>query len=104
MSIALYGQKKLELLRRFLPYENGTPSHDQLGILFCGKACNIGPLEEDSATKFDPLPLVLRFRGIDRKRFSVKLLLSKRSVSQDDLHRIVWVSMSGGVAPSPFMR
>ena len=32
-SIALYGQKKLELLRRFLPYENGTPSHDQLGIL-----------------------------------------------------------------------
>ena len=33
-SIALYGQKKLELLRRFLPYENGTPSHDQLGILF----------------------------------------------------------------------
>ena len=33
-SIALYGQKKLELLRRFLPYENGTPSHDQLEILF----------------------------------------------------------------------
>ena len=33
-SIALYGQKKLELLRRFLPFENGTPSHDQLGILF----------------------------------------------------------------------
>ena len=24
-SIALYGQKKLELLRRLLPYENGTP-------------------------------------------------------------------------------
>ena len=33
-SIALYGQKKLGLLRRFLPFENGTPSHDQLGILF----------------------------------------------------------------------
>ena len=33
-SIALYGQKKLELLRRFLPFENGTPCHDQLGILF----------------------------------------------------------------------
>ena len=31
-SIALYGQKKLELLRRFLPFESGTPSHDQLGI------------------------------------------------------------------------
>ena len=25
-SIALYGQKKLELLRRFLPFESGTPS------------------------------------------------------------------------------
>lgn len=33
-SIALYGRKKLELLRRFLPFENGTPCHDQLGILF----------------------------------------------------------------------
>ena len=34
VSIALYGQKKLDLLRRFLPFEQGTPSHDQLGILF----------------------------------------------------------------------
>ncbi len=33
-SIALYGRKKLELLRRFLPFSDGTPSHDQLGILF----------------------------------------------------------------------
>ena len=34
VSIALYGQKKVALLRRFLPFEDGTPSHDQLGILF----------------------------------------------------------------------
>ena len=33
-SIALYGDKKLELLRRFLPFKDGTPSHDQRGILF----------------------------------------------------------------------
>lgn len=33
-SIALYGRKKISLLRRFLSYEHGTPSHDQLGILF----------------------------------------------------------------------
>ncbi|WP_419906276.1 ISAs1 family transposase [Hoeflea sp.] len=33
-SVALYGEKKLELLRRFLSFENGTPCHDQLGILF----------------------------------------------------------------------
>ncbi len=34
VAIALYGEKKLGFLRRFLPYENGTPSHDQLGYLF----------------------------------------------------------------------
>jgi len=33
-SIALYGEKKLKFLRRFLPFKDGTPSHDQLGILF----------------------------------------------------------------------
>lgn len=33
-SIALYGRKKIEVLRRFLPFADGTPSHDQLGILF----------------------------------------------------------------------
>ena len=33
-SIALYGRKKISLLRRFLPYKHDTPSHDQLGILF----------------------------------------------------------------------
>ncbi|MGW8323423.1 MAG: cobyrinate a,c-diamide synthase [Thermodesulfobacteriota bacterium] len=34
VAISLYGEKKLSFLRRFLPYENGTPSHDQLGYLF----------------------------------------------------------------------
>ena len=33
-SIALYGQKKIDVLRRFLPFVEGTPCHDQLGILF----------------------------------------------------------------------
>ena len=33
-SIALYGEKKLDLLRRFLPFADGTPCHDQLGLLF----------------------------------------------------------------------
>ena len=32
--IAIYGQKKLEIPRHFLPFENGTPSDNQLGILF----------------------------------------------------------------------
>jgi hypothetical protein len=34
VEIARFGEKKIELLRRFLPFENGTPSHDQLGDIF----------------------------------------------------------------------
>ena len=34
VDIARFGKKKIELLRRFLPFENGTPSHDQLGDIF----------------------------------------------------------------------
>ena len=32
--MALFGEQKLKFLRRFLPFENGTPSHDQLGLIF----------------------------------------------------------------------
>lgn len=34
VEVATWGKKKLDFLRRFLPYECGTPSHDQLGTLF----------------------------------------------------------------------
>ena len=34
VEVALYGQQKLEFLRRFLPFAHGTPSHDQLGNVF----------------------------------------------------------------------
>ena len=33
-DIALFGEKKLHLLRRFLAYSNGTPPHDRLGEIF----------------------------------------------------------------------
>ena len=33
-DIARFGQKKLGLLRRFLPFADGTPSHDHLGDIF----------------------------------------------------------------------
>jgi predicted transposase YbfD/YdcC len=32
-DMARFGQAKLALLRRFRPFDNGTPSHDQLGII-----------------------------------------------------------------------
>ena len=31
VDIAVFGNKKRGLLRRFLPFANGTPSHDHLG-------------------------------------------------------------------------
>ena len=34
VDIARFGKKKIELLRRFLPFKHGTPSHDQLGDIF----------------------------------------------------------------------
>jgi DDE_Tnp_1-associated len=33
-DVALFGEKKLDLLRRLLPYRNGTPPHDRLGEIF----------------------------------------------------------------------
>jgi predicted transposase YbfD/YdcC len=34
VDIARFGSKKLDLLRRFRPFSDGTPSHDQLGDIF----------------------------------------------------------------------
>src|SRR6202161_1876314 len=34
VEIARFGEKKLDLLRRFLPFRDGTPSHDHLGDIF----------------------------------------------------------------------
>ena len=35
VDIARFGEKKLDLLRRFQPFRDGTPSHDHLGDIFC---------------------------------------------------------------------
>src|SRR3954465_6667629 len=34
VEIERFGAKKLDLLRRFRPFRDGTPSHDQLGDIF----------------------------------------------------------------------
>jgi predicted transposase YbfD/YdcC len=34
VDIARFGEKKRDLLRRFLPFRDGTPSHDHLGDIF----------------------------------------------------------------------
>src|SRR5271167_4029409 len=43
-DIARFGERKIELLRRFRPYVNGTPSHDHLGDIFAtldARACQL---------------------------------------------------------------
>jgi len=34
LAISTFGEEKLEWLRKFFPFENGTPSHDALGKVF----------------------------------------------------------------------
>ena len=34
VEVALFGKRKLDFLRRFAAFEEGTPSHDQFGNLF----------------------------------------------------------------------
>jgi predicted transposase YbfD/YdcC len=34
VSVALFGEQKLDFLRRYRPFASGTPSHDQLGLIF----------------------------------------------------------------------
>ena len=53
-SIALYGQKKLELLRRFLPYENGTPSQS---CFLHSKAASLAGSQENACGREDPSTL-----------------------------------------------
>ena len=36
VEVALYGQQKLEFLRRFLPFAHGVPSHDHWGTCLRG--------------------------------------------------------------------
>ena len=34
VDIARFGERKLDLLRRFRPFKDGTPAHDHLGDIF----------------------------------------------------------------------
>lgn len=40
VSISAFGTKKLAFLRKFLPFSDGTPSHDQLGNIYAALDAN----------------------------------------------------------------
>ena len=44
VSVALFGEQKLTFLRRYLPFANGTPSHDQLGLIFGAHPLTVEPV------------------------------------------------------------
>jgi len=56
VDIALFGVKKRDLLRRFLPFGAGTPTHDCLGNLFA-------TLDADMISS-PCVPAVRRLRGM----------------------------------------
>ena len=47
VDIARFGEKKLDLLRRFRPFADGTPSHDHLGDIFAMLDAEASQLEGD---------------------------------------------------------
>ena len=44
-DIARFGTKKLELLRRFRPFREGTPAHDHLGDIFASFSPRLAVLD-----------------------------------------------------------
>ena len=56
-EIALFGVKKLEFLRRFRPFRDGTPAHDHLGEVLPQLACCLAVMRR-----------VGRVRGGDRSQ------------------------------------
>src|SRR5215472_3574855 len=53
-DIARFGEKKLELLRRFRPFRDGTLSHDHLGCNSSSFASHILRLAGSACRKHDP--------------------------------------------------
>ena len=44
VDIARFGEKKIDLLRRFRPFRDGTPSHDHLGDIFDARCRGLSAL------------------------------------------------------------
>src|SRR5271165_1639847 len=65
-EIALFGVKKLEFLRRFRPFKDGTPAHDHLGdILAVPNASQCVPGQAPAPTHAERRP-TRPFKGANR--------------------------------------
>ena len=67
-DIARFGEKKLTLLRRFLPFTEGTPPHDRLGEIFAAldaaafQRCFVAWVAALTKTHSERLPLTINVR------------------------------------------
>ncbi len=65
-DIARFGEKKLALLQRFLPFADGTPPHDRLGDIFATldatafQRCFVDWVSGLTKTPVDVIAIVLR--------------------------------------------
>jgi hypothetical protein len=67
-DIARFGERKLDFLRRFLPFEDGTPPHDTLGDIYAS-------LDAEKFCCVDCKPHRRRSRGdADRRQDGTALL------------------------------
>ena len=68
-DIARFGERKIELLRRFRPYVNGTPSHDHLGDIFATldarafQSCFVAWVAALTNTPAEVIAIVARHHG-----------------------------------------
>src|ERR1700704_2135915 len=84
-DIARFGERKLELLRRFRPYVNGTPSHDHLGDIFAtldARAFQLCFVAWVAALTNTPTEVI----AVDGK--DVAALVSEEGFERGDPHRL----------------
>jgi hypothetical protein len=88
VEIARFGEKKIELLRRFLPFKDGTPSHDQLGDIFatldatifqrCFRRATYCPRTAKRSSYHLPVPSALWRTGADQTAARTRRLRIRR--------------------------
>ncbi len=99
VDIARFGEKKLDLLRRFRPFENGAPSHDHLGDIFAtldAKAFHCFVAWVASLTKTPAEVIAIVLRQAQDEGQNVATLLSKEGFKGADPRGVGLLNSSKG--------
>jgi integrase len=97
VDIARFGEKKIDLLRRFRPFRDGTPSHDHLGDIFATLDAKILKRSPDTATLEDirrfqlhlaetGLSICSRNRTMTGLRFLFRVTLRRLDLAEEVYH------------------